>query len=99
MACGARAATTRAVAKLGERGCATLAKDLLLEVPAFAIDLIDTTGAGDSFDAGFLHAWLREQPLRECPCWGLACGALSTRGLGGIAGPSLTQPKCAPFAT
>jgi len=74
---------TRVVAKLGRRGSATLTKDLLLEVPAFAIDPIDTTGAGDSFDAGFLHAWLREQPLRECLRWGSACGALSTRGLGG----------------
>ena len=74
---------TRVVAKLGRRGSATLAKDMLLEVPSFAIEPIDTTGAGDSFDAGFLHAWLREQPLRECLRWGSACGALSTRGLGG----------------
>jgi sugar/nucleoside kinase (ribokinase family) len=76
-------ARTRVVAKLGSRGCATLEKDGLLEAPAFAIDPIDTTGAGDSFDAGFLHAWLREQPIRECLRWGSACGALSTRGLGG----------------
>jgi sugar/nucleoside kinase (ribokinase family) len=82
---------TRVVAKLGPRGCATLTKDALLEVPAFAIDPADTTGAGDSFDAGFLHAWLREQPIRECLRWGSACGALSTRGLGGT--PS--QPDAA----
>jgi sugar/nucleoside kinase (ribokinase family) len=82
---------TRVVAKLGPRGSATLAKDVLLEVPAFAIDPVDTTGAGDSFDAGFLHAWLREQPLRECLRWGSACGALSTRGLGGTA----SQPDAA----
>jgi sugar/nucleoside kinase (ribokinase family) len=82
---------TRVVAKLGPRGCATLAKDGLLEVPAFAIDPIDTTGAGDSFDAGFLHAWLREQPIHECLRWGSACGALSTRGLGGTS----SQPDAA----
>jgi len=74
---------TRVVAKLGQRGCATLENGALLEVPAFAVDPIDTTGAGDSFDAGFLHAWLREQPMRECLRWGSACGALSTHGLGG----------------
>ena len=79
---------TRVVAKLGQRGSATLAKDALLEVPAFAIDAVDTTGAGDSFDAGFLHAWLREQPMHECLRWGSACGALSTRGLGG----TVSQP-------
>ncbi len=82
---------TRIVAKLGPRGTATLANDALLEIPAFAIDPVDTTGAGDSFDAGFLHAWLREQPMRECLRWGSACGALSTRGLGGTA----SQPDAA----
>ena len=82
---------TRTVAKLGPRGCATLEKGALLEVPACTIDPVDTTGAGDSFDAGFLHAWLREQPLSECLRWGSACGALSTRGLGGTA----SQPDAA----
>jgi sugar/nucleoside kinase (ribokinase family) len=84
-------ARTRVVAKLGQRGSATLAEGALLEVPAFAVDAIDTTGAGDSFDAGFLHAWLRGQPLRECLRWGSACGGLSVRGLGGTA----SQPDIA----
>jgi sugar/nucleoside kinase (ribokinase family) len=52
-------------------------------VPAFRIDPVDTTGAGDSFDAGFLHAWLRGMPVPEALRWGSACGSLSTRGLGG----------------
>jgi sugar/nucleoside kinase (ribokinase family) len=82
---------TSVVAKLGQRGSATLAEDAVLEVPAFAVDAIDTTGAGDSFDAGFLHAWLRGQPLRECLRWGSACGALSVRCLGGTA----SQPDAA----
>jgi sugar/nucleoside kinase (ribokinase family) len=75
---------TRTVVKLGAKGCATLAEDgSLLEAPAFPVDVVDTTGAGDSFDAGFLHAWLEGRPLRECLRWGTACGSLSTRGLGG----------------
>jgi sugar/nucleoside kinase (ribokinase family) len=72
--------------KRGQLGCASLDKGQLLEVPAFAIDPVDSTGAGDSFDAGFLHAWLRGWPLLECMRWGSACGSLSTRRTGGTSG-------------
>jgi len=74
---------TRSVVKLGPRGAATIVEGALLEVPAFPVELVDTTGAGDSFDAGFLHAWLEGRPLLECLRWGSACGSLSTRGSGG----------------
>ena len=47
------------------------------------------TGAGDSFNAGFLHAWLRRMPLNRCLQFGNACGAISALGLGGIS----TQPS------
>ena len=77
---------TRIVVKRGRHGCATLdGAGQLLEAPAFAVDAVDSTGAGDSFDAGFLHAWLRGLPLAEAMRWGNACGALSTRGVGGTA--------------
>ena len=51
--------------------------------PPFPSTPLDTTGAGDSFDAGFLHAWLEGRPVVDCLRWGAACGALSTRALGG----------------
>jgi sugar/nucleoside kinase (ribokinase family) len=54
-----------------------------LRVPAFTVQVVDTTGAGDSFNAGFLHAWLRRRPLREAMRFAAACGALSTRAMGG----------------
>ena len=77
---------TRIVVKRGRHGSATLQGDgSLLEAPAYAVDAVDSTGAGDSFDAGFLHAWLRGLPLIEAMRWGNACGALSTRGVGGTA--------------
>jgi sugar/nucleoside kinase (ribokinase family) len=77
---------TRTIAKLGAQGCATLADDgRMLEAPSYSVEVVDTTGAGDSFDAGFLHAWLARRPLEECLRWGAACGSLSTRGLGGTA--------------
>ncbi|MBE1162595.1 PfkB family carbohydrate kinase [Dyella acidiphila] len=74
---------TQTVVKRGRQGCASLHDGSLIEVTAYAVEAIDSTGAGDSFDAGFLHAWLREQPWQECMRWGSACGSLSTRGVGG----------------
>jgi sugar/nucleoside kinase (ribokinase family) len=74
---------TLTVAKLGRDGCAALEDGKLLRVPAFPIQPVDTTGAGDSFNAGFLHAWLRKAPLREALRFAAACGALSTQGSGG----------------
>lgn len=74
---------TRTIVKRGRQGCSSLHEGQWLDVAAYAIDAIDSTGAGDSFDAGFLHAWLREMPWLDCMRWGSACGSLSTRGIGG----------------
>jgi sugar/nucleoside kinase (ribokinase family) len=76
---------TRVVAKLGARGCMTLEGGEVLARPAFPVRPVDTTGAGDSFNAGFLHAWLNGRPLPECLRWAAACGALSTLAAGGTA--------------
>lgn len=76
---------TATVVKLGAEGCIALDGAQPLRVPAFVVDPIDTTGAGDSFNAGFLHAWLRGQTMLESMTFGAACGALSTRGIGGTA--------------
>lgn len=78
---------TRTVVKCGADGAVTLGSggDLLREASRPLAETIDPTGAGDSFDAGFLHAWLSDKPLGECLRWGNACGALSTRGVGGTA--------------
>jgi sugar/nucleoside kinase (ribokinase family) len=75
--------STRVVAKLGPSGAAVLEDGSVLRVPAPEVKVVDTTGAGDSFDAGFLYAWLRKRPLGECLRYGVAAGSLSTRGLGG----------------
>lgn len=76
---------TRTVAKLGKGGAAILEGGQLVRVPAFPVEPLDTTGAGDSFNAGFLHAWLAGSSSLEALRLGAACGALSTRGLGGTA--------------
>lgn len=83
---------TLVVAKLGASGAAALADGAFLAVGAPRVDVVDTTGAGDSFDAGFLHAWLRKKPLETCLRYGVAAGSLSTRALGGTrAQPSLPE--------
>ena len=74
---------TLVVAKLGAGGCLALEDGRPVRVPALPVVPVDTTGAGDSFNAGFLHAWLRGFPLREALRYGAACGALSTRAMGG----------------
>ncbi|HVN03302.1 MAG TPA: carbohydrate kinase family protein [Bryobacteraceae bacterium] len=82
---------TLTVAKLGRNGCATLDRGKLATVPAFAVKPVDTTGAGDSFNAGFLHAWLRKSPLIEALRFGAACGAISTLASGGTTAQATEQ--------
>jgi sugar/nucleoside kinase (ribokinase family) len=62
-------------------------------VPAAAAGAVtDTTGAGDSFDAGFLFGRLSGWPLERALELGCACGALSTRASGGVAAqPTLEE--------
>jgi sugar/nucleoside kinase (ribokinase family) len=85
---------TRVVAKLGKDGAMALDAGQVLHVPAYPVEPMDTTGAGDSFNAGFLHRWLQGAPLVECLRLGAACGALSTLGLGGTAAqPTLTEAE------
>jgi sugar/nucleoside kinase (ribokinase family) len=85
---------TRVVAKLGKHGAMTLDGEKAVHVPAYPVETVDTTGAGDSFNAGFLHRWLAGAPLVECLRLGAACGALSTLGLGGTAAqPTLAEAE------
>lgn len=62
------------------------------QVPAMTLTPLDTTGAGDVFNAGFLSAWLKKMPVKDCLTWGNICGGLSTQGYGGCsAAPSRAQ--------
>ena len=74
---------TLVVAKMGAAGCQTLCQGKLIQTPALPIKPVDTTGAGDSFDAGFLHVWVRGRSVEEALRFAAACGALSTRAMGG----------------
>lgn len=72
------------VAKAGPDGAVASRGEEVVRAPAPAVDAVDTTGAGDSFDAGFLVSWLAGDPLERALTIANACGGLSTRALGGV---------------
>jgi sugar/nucleoside kinase (ribokinase family) len=81
------------VVKQGAEGAMALHGGEVVRSPGFKVDVADTTGAGDSFDAGFLFAHIVQgQPLRNALRFANACGALSATGYGGSASqPTLQQ--------
>jgi sugar/nucleoside kinase (ribokinase family) len=81
-----------AVIKLGRRGAIAMKDNQLFTHAGFKIEVVDTTGAGDSFDAGFMSEYLRGSPVSECLRIGNACGALSALKPGGTKGqPNLRE--------
>jgi len=76
-------------ATLGPRGSLTLVDGLELRTPAFDVHVVDTTGAGDAFRAGFIAGWLRETGearLNDVLRYAHGVAALNCRGLGAQAG-------------
>jgi sugar/nucleoside kinase (ribokinase family) len=71
------------VVKRGPDGALAARGSERAEVPGFVVEVRDTTGAGDAFDAGFLSGWLDDAPLEECMQRGCACGALTVAHIGG----------------
>ncbi len=54
----------------------------------YTVTPIDTTGAGDVFNAGFLAAYLQNHPIKTCLRWGNYCGSQSTLGYGASNAPT-----------
>jgi len=81
-----RAQTSTVVIKNGGSGAIASSLGETVRVPGFPVQVRDATGAGDSFDAGFLATWLDGQSMERCLAVGNACGALSTQAVGGAAG-------------
>lgn len=89
------AAAAGALAAAG--GCAVVVKDgangavlarggLLLREPGRTLDPVDTTGAGDSFNAGYLASYLAGEDDATALRWACATGAAATQAAGGCAG-------------
>ena len=72
--------------KLGSRGAAMKVNGTFYEVASPVVDVIDTTGAGDAFDAGFIDAVLDDADPVHCLRRACICGGLSTRLAGALQG-------------
>jgi sugar/nucleoside kinase (ribokinase family) len=63
-----------AVATAGKKGCWVGSQGEVIHQPAFPARVVDTTGAGDFFEAGFLHGYLSGKDLATCARYGATLG-------------------------
>jgi sugar/nucleoside kinase (ribokinase family) len=74
------------VVKIGERGCLLFVDGVRSEVPGYAVDVVDTTGAGDCFAGGFLAALHRGRNYADAARFANAVGASNVQHLGAAQG-------------
>jgi sugar/nucleoside kinase (ribokinase family) len=86
------AAGPTVVVKDGAAGGIAVSAAEVFRAPALGVRVVDTTGAGDSFDAGFLAAWLDGRPVAEALEWAVTAGSLSATAAGGTTGQP-TRPQ------
>ncbi|MHC5036201.1 MAG: carbohydrate kinase family protein [Planctomycetota bacterium] len=72
--------------KMGERGCFIEAEGETITLPAFPVEVVDTTGAGDAFAAGFLAGRVHEWSWEKTARFACATGALCCTRLGATEG-------------
>jgi sugar/nucleoside kinase (ribokinase family) len=78
--------------KLGAQGAAARRGGEAARAAALPVAVVDTTGAGDSFDAGFVYGYLKGWDLERTLSLACVCGSLSTRAAGGTAAqPTLDE--------
>jgi sugar/nucleoside kinase (ribokinase family) len=73
------------VVKRGALGATAYTRDARWETLAHPVQTVDAVGAGDSFNAGFLHGYLRQWTIDRCLRFGCLAGAWSTTASGGTA--------------
>ena len=70
------------VVKVGKDGCWIASKDITFYCKGYPVNALDTTGAGDLFASGFLHAYLEGHPLPICGDWGNRLGSKVVQVIG-----------------
>lgn len=82
------------VIKMGKDGGIAYQGDAMYKAEALTVDVMDTIGAGDSFDGGFIYGFLNKKSIEESLRIACICGSLSTTKAGGIGGqPTLDKVK------
>jgi sugar/nucleoside kinase (ribokinase family) len=71
------------VVKDGDRGAFGCTATEVMHQPPIGCEVVDTTGAGDTFDAAFLDGWLRRLPVTECLRRAVLAGGYAVGGVGG----------------
>jgi len=71
---------------LGERGSVCLADDELVRQPAFAVNVVDTTGAGDSYHGAFIYGLLQGWDIARVMIFASAVAAMDCTRVGGREG-------------
>lgn len=71
-----------AIVLQGKQGCLVGTKDGVAHYPAYVVEPLDTTGAGDLFIAGFLHGYLERLPLATCAHFGALLGNAAVQVMG-----------------
>ena len=79
------------IIKRGSAGATAVNNGRRYDVAGIPLAVVDTTGAGDCFNAGFIHAQLAGHDLPDCLAAGVACGAAAISDLGSSAAPDLDQ--------
>lgn len=75
-----------AVFTMGGRGSVIASRDSWMRVPAFKVPVVDSTGCGDAYCAGFIVGLTKGWSLDQCGLFGAAAAALVITGLGSDAG-------------
>jgi sugar/nucleoside kinase (ribokinase family) len=86
-----RAGFANTVVKLGSKGAIATCGGSICRVAAAEVQVVDTTGAGDAFDAGLLDALLDNTSTEAMLRRGCLLGSLSVRGAGALSGLPLRE--------
>ncbi|MBR0461657.1 MAG: carbohydrate kinase family protein [Erysipelotrichaceae bacterium] len=80
----------------GSRGASCYSKEGVYSLPAYKVNVVDSTGAGDSFAGAFLHFRNKGISLKDCLEYASACGAYACTKEGGMAG-AITEKELLKF--